>query len=83
MMKEQTETQERLINFCKAIDFLMNADVSGSVNVTAPHSMANKEFMKVLRKQLAVSIGISQPKCLVELGSLMIGSESELLMKSR
>jgi uncharacterized protein (TIGR01777 family) len=70
-------------DFCKAIDFLINADVSGSVNVTAPHPMANKEFMKVLRKQLAVPIGISQPKWLVELGSLMIGSESELLMKSR
>ncbi|MFB0903703.1 MAG: DUF1731 domain-containing protein [Nonlabens sp.] len=83
MMREQTETQELLINFCKAIDFLINADVSGSVNVTAPHPMANKEFMKVWRKQLAVPIGIFPPKCLVEWGSLIIGSESELLIKSR
>ncbi|WP_298950209.1 TIGR01777 family oxidoreductase [uncultured Nonlabens sp.] len=70
-------------DFCRAIDFLISSQLSGSVNVTAPQPRTNKEFMGVLRKELSVPLGISQSKWLVELGSAMIGSESELLLKSR
>ena len=70
-------------DFCKAIDFLISSQLSGSVNVTAPQPRPNKVFMGILRKELSVPFGISQSKWLVELGSAIIGSESELLMKSR
>ncbi|WP_405378019.1 TIGR01777 family oxidoreductase [Nonlabens sp. Asnod3-A02] len=70
-------------DFCKAIDILISSQLSGSVNVTAPMPSTNKEFMGILRKELSVPFGISQSKWLVELGSAIIGSESELLMKSR
>ena len=70
-------------DFCKAIDFLISSQLSGSVNVTAPQPRPNNEFMGILRKELSVPFGISQSKWLVELGSAIIGSESELLMKSR
>lgn len=70
-------------DFCRAIDFLISSQLSGSINVTAPQPRTNKEFMGVLRKELSVPLGISQSKWLVELGSAMIGSESELLLKSR
>lgn len=70
-------------DFCKAIDFLINSTLSGSVNVTAPNPKANKDFMRDLRKQLGVSIGISQPVWLLELASTIIKTETELLLKSR
>jgi hypothetical protein len=39
--------------------------------------------MSVLRGQLSVPIGISQPVWLLELASVMIKTETELLLKSR
>jgi uncharacterized protein (TIGR01777 family) len=70
-------------DFCKAIDFLINSNVSGSVNITAPNPRTNNDFMRDLRKQLRVPIGISQPVWLLELASTIIKTETELLLKSR
>ena len=70
-------------DFCKAIDFLINSKLSGSVNITAPNPKANKDFMRDLRKQLSVPTGISQPVWLLELASAIIKTETELLLKSR
>ena len=70
-------------DFCKAIDFLINSNLSGSVNITAPNPKTNKDFMRDLRKQLSVPIGISQSVWLLELASTIIKTETELLLKSR
>lgn len=70
-------------DFCKAIDFLINSNLSGSVNITAPNPKTDKDFMRDLRKQLSVPIGISQPVWLLELASTIIKTETELLLKSR
>ena len=70
-------------DFCKAVEFLINSNLSGSVNVTAPNPISNKEFMTVLRNELKLPFGISQPIWLIELGCAVIKSESELLLKSR
>ncbi len=70
-------------DFCKAINFLIISNLSGSVNITAPNPEINKSFMRYLRKQLGASIGISQPVWLLELASTIIKTETELLLKSR
>ena len=70
-------------DFCKTIDFLINSKLSRSVNITAPNPKTNKDFMRDLRKQLSVPIGISQPVWLLELASTIIKTETELLLKSR
>ncbi|MGB3591077.1 MAG: TIGR01777 family oxidoreductase [Nonlabens sp.] len=70
-------------DFCRAVGFLLQSRLTGPVNVTAPTSVSNVNFMKALRQSLMVSIGISQPRWLLELGSLLIGTETELLLKSR
>lgn len=72
------------VDFCKAVHFTIDhPEIVGAVNVVAPKPMRNKEFMAVLRKSLNRSFGLGQSKWLLELGAGIIGTESELLLKSR
>ncbi len=70
-------------DFCKSIDFLIQSDLDGVVNITAPQPETNIDFMSQLRKSMKMPFGISQPVWLLELGAMMIGTETELLLKSR
>ncbi|MEN8815335.1 MAG: DUF1731 domain-containing protein [Nonlabens sp.] len=70
-------------DFCRSVEFLINSEISGSVNITTPNPKSNKDFMSDLRKQLSMPFGISQPVWLLELASSIIKTETELLLKSR
>ena len=71
-------------DFCKAVEYMMShPEFVGPVNVVAPEPMRNKNFMKVLRKSLNRPFGFGQAKWLLELGARIVGTESELLLKSR
>lgn len=66
------------------IDFVIeNKQISGPVNFAATSTPTNKEFMKALRSSLKIPFGIPQPKFLLQLGAKIIGTESELILKSR
>jgi len=66
------------------IDFsITNEKISGPINCTSPENITNQEFMFELRKSLKVLIGIPQPKFLLKLGAILLGTESELILKSR
>jgi NAD dependent epimerase/dehydratase family enzyme len=51
--------------------------------MAAPNPVTNKELHKKLRKTLGVPFGIPQPKFLLEFGAWLIGTETELILKSR
>jgi len=68
----------RIIEFVKSKE-----SIEGAVNCTSPSEVDNKEFMKALRKSLGVWFGIPTPKLLLEIGSFIIQTESELILKSR
>jgi uncharacterized protein (TIGR01777 family) len=71
-------------DFCAAIHFIIDhPEFVGAVNVVGPKPILNKEFMAELRKTVKRPFGIGQPKWLLELGARIIGTESELLLKSR
>lgn len=71
-------------DFCRSVLFLLeNKDVDGPVNITAPSPVSNKEFMKSMRHITNVKIGLPQPKFLLEIGAIMLRTETELLLKSR
>ena len=55
----------------------------GVYNVCAPKPLMNKNFQRKLRKKMKVSIGISTPKWCLKIGAKIIGTEPELLLKSR
>lgn len=72
------------LDFARAVEYiLVNNDLSGCINVTAAVPTNNYTLMKTLRKYLKVPFGISQPKWLLKIGAYIIGSEAELVLKSR
>ena len=66
------------------IDFaIANDSITGPLNCAAPDTPTNKMFLKALRNSLGVRIGIPQPTFLLKIGGLIIGTESDLILKSR
>lgn len=73
-----------IVDFCKALDYIMqHEDLAGSINVTAPVPVTNKLFMQELRTKLRVPFGINTPVFVLELASILMQTETELLLKSR
>ncbi|UZR94852.1 TIGR01777 family oxidoreductase [Chondrinema litorale] len=71
-------------DFCKAVDFIIqNENMEGEINITSPEPVKNDLFTEGLRRSLNMPIGFSQSRFLLELGSVIIGTETELLLKSR
>ena len=69
-------------DYIKAIDFLINKE-AGVYNLCVPNPIKNKEFQQELRKQLKVPFGLNATKLMLKIGAKLIGTESELLLKSR
>lgn len=62
---------------------LLHNEVDGIVNCTAPVAIKNKDFMKALRKACGIPLGLPAPAWLLEIGARLIGTETELILKSR
>jgi uncharacterized protein len=68
----------------RAIAFLLGRDdLSGPVNLAAPHPLPHKEFMRALRAAAGVPFGLPATAWMAELGAFALRSETELLLKSR
>lgn len=66
------------------VEFLREReDLSGVFNCSAPEPVTNHEFMKQLRTKLNAPIGLPAPKWMLEAGSVLIRTETELVLKSR
>ena len=59
------------------------AEMSGVYNCAAPEAVTNEIFMKLLRTKMNMPIGLSTPKWMLELGAVLIQTETELILKSR
>ena len=71
-------------DFARMVEWFMeNDDFSGAVNCVSPNHVSNAEFMKGFRKALKVPFGLPQPKWLLKFGAVLIGTETELILKSR
>jgi len=67
-----------------SIDFLeQHPELTGPVNVAAPNPVDNVGFMRQLRSALGVPFGLPLTRPLLELGSIAIRTETELVLKSR
>lgn len=68
----------------RAIDHLHhNATISGPVNVATPNPVTNAELMTQMRDVFGAPFGLPEPRWLLELGGRIIGTEPELVLKSR
>lgn len=71
-------------DFCRAVEFIMkNENLSGPINITAPKPLSNKDFMMQLRKTMKVPFGLNAPVWQLEIASIFLKTETELLLKSR
>lgn len=70
------------LDYIKAVDFLIDKS-SGVYNVCAPNPIKNIAFQKELRKKLKIPFGLNTYKWMLRLGAMFIGTETELLLKSR
>ena len=71
-------------DFCRMTEWLIcNKNASGPYNVAALHPVKNSEMMRLFRKRLKVPFGLPSPKWLLEIGALIIRTETELILKSR
>jgi len=71
-------------DLCRIIEW--NADrpeEEGVYNASAPGPVTNDEFMQTLRTTLNIPFGLPAPALLLRIGALLIGTETELLLKSR
>lgn len=65
------------------LEFLVNNNIEGPINCSTDTTINNKQFMAALRKSLGVPFGIPTPSFAMELGAKIMGTESELILKSR
>jgi len=71
-------------DFCRAVEFLAKADdLSGPVNICAPHPLRNREFNALLARELRPLLKLPQPRWLLEIGAFVLRTETELILKSR
>lgn len=70
-------------DFARAIEFIIEKELSGSINVVSTKPIRNEEFMKKLQKAIGIPFGLPIPKSLLEFGAKMIKTETELVLKSR
>ncbi|BAU52090.1 TIGR01777 family oxidoreductase [Mucilaginibacter gotjawali] len=60
-----------------------HTELEGVFNCTAPYPVKNAELMKVIRNINGNLFGLPAPKWLLEAGAIFIGTETELILKSR
>jgi len=71
-------------DFIRSLEFLMaHEELDGPINVTAPNPLPNREFMRALRQAWGTRVGLPAPGPVLELGALLLGTETELILKSR
>ncbi|GGG66632.1 TIGR01777 family oxidoreductase [Epilithonimonas arachidiradicis] len=71
-------------DFCEAVNFIIeNEKLEGAINITAPKPLSNKNMMSQIRKKIKVPFGIPSPVWLLEIASIFIKTETELMLKSR
>ena len=71
-------------DFCRAIEWLLaEDDFRGPANLAAPNPVPNAELMRTLRKVCRMPLGLPATRWMLEVGAFFLGTETELIIKSR
>lgn len=69
---------------CRMIEWLYeHEELEGTFNCSSPGAISNRIFMQTLRKETGHRIGLPAPAWLLKIGAMLIGTETELILKSR
>jgi uncharacterized protein len=71
-------------DFVRAVYWLIDHDkVDGAVNLAAPNPLPNADFMRALREARGIRLGLPSSAWMLEIGTWLVRSETELILKSR
>ncbi len=71
-------------DFLRAIEFIARDPFfNGIANLTAPDFPANRDWMRYFRETVGMPIGLPAAKWMLRIGAAFMGSETELVLKSR
>jgi uncharacterized protein len=71
-------------DFTRAVDLLIaHEEFEGVVNLASPNPLPNRDFMRILREAWGTRFGMPSPGWLIEIGTWLMRTESELVLKSR
>lgn len=71
-------------DFARSVDFLIsNQKMEGVVNLASPNPLPNREFLRILRETWGTRIGLPTTRLMLEVGTFLLRTESELVLKSR
>ena len=71
-------------DFVSAVKWLIaDEGLEGPVNICSPRPLPNAAFMAALREAWGIRIGLPATKWMLELGAVLMGTETELVLKSR
>lgn len=81
---EQKVSWIHIDDFCRAVEWVIgHEDISDVINITSPEPVSNNELMTTMRKLLKIPFGLNAPVWQLEIASVFLGTETELLLKSR
>ncbi|HVF45936.1 MAG TPA: TIGR01777 family oxidoreductase [Pyrinomonadaceae bacterium] len=71
-------------DFIRSVYWLIeHDDLTGPINLASPNPLPNREFMSILRKAYGMPIGLPAFEWQLAIGAFVMGSETELILKSR
>lgn len=70
-------------DFVRSVFWLIERELSGPVNLASPNPIPNAEFMKTIRQVARVPVGLPATRWMLEIGAMLLKTETELILKSR
>jgi NAD dependent epimerase/dehydratase family enzyme len=71
-------------DFCRLIDWLIvREDIEGVINAAAPRAVSNRALMVAMREAAERPFGFPASRWMLEVGAWALGTETELILKSR
>jgi len=71
-------------DFCRAIDWLIeHPELQGPLNIAAPGPLPNRAMMAAVRQAVGRRWGLPATCGMLELGAIILRTETELILKSR
>lgn len=72
------------VDFVRSIRWLIDHDeIDGAVNLAGPEPLPNVDFMRALREAWETRVGLPAARWMLEVGTFLMRTETELVLKSR
>jgi uncharacterized protein (TIGR01777 family) len=71
-------------DFIRSVEFLIaDSQFEGVINLASPNPLPNRDFLRAIREAWGTRIGLPTTSWMIEIGTFLLHTESELILKSR